>query len=440
MLRGVTDVVVIKQKDGSFKSTPFYVHFNKKDARRKQDEGKILNIKINNVEINHLKMQLDDRGDAYFANNEYLEKNLKKVIKTDKSLLKKSASLNIILDESSGFNEKTENFLKQNKSSEALEATETTNTKLDYAKKSKKSIFRKKEGSGKHKKLKIDKSVESVSSLTSLNSSNEPNSPVEFFISTEPIQKSHKSKNYDKNSNLITKAQTLTSEQLEKLNLNPGVNEISYGFDLESKRLVACIYLWNYDDKLVVCDIDGTVTKSDFRGQVLQFLGKNWSHGGVAELFSGLDKNSYKVIYLSARSYVEAKITRSMLANINQNGTVMPRGPVLLNPSGLIESIQSELISKDSYLFKIDTLVNVKSLFDDFYNPFYAGFGNRLTDADAYRKVGISDSLIFITNQLGKINYDPKASSHLTYKVLLENVHGFFPNEMFNLVEEITYC
>ena len=141
MLRGVTDVVVIKQKDGSFKSTPFYAHFNKKDARRKQDEGKILNIKINNVEINHLKMQLDDRGDAYFANNEYLEKNLKKVIKTDKSLLKKSASLNIILDESSGFNEKTENFLKQNKSSEALEATETTNTKLDYAKKSKKSIF-----------------------------------------------------------------------------------------------------------------------------------------------------------------------------------------------------------------------------------------------------------------------------------------------------------
>ena len=69
----------------------------------------------------------------------------------------------------------------------------------------------------------------------------------------------------------------------------------------------------------------------------------------------------------------------------------------------------------------------------------YAGFGNRLTDADAYRKVGISDSLIFITNQLGKINYDDKTGKQLSYKLLFLSLNEYFPIQNYYREEEITY-
>ena len=40
-------------------------------------------------------------------------------------------------------------------------------------------------------------------------------------------------------------------------------------------------------------------------------------------------------------------------------------------------------------MFKIAALKNIRNLFPDEWNPFYAGFGNRDTDAISYRAVGI---------------------------------------------------
>ena len=48
----------------------------------------------------------------------------------------------------------------------------------------------------------------------------------------------------------------------------PGRNVVRY--QLSGNRALfdihACIYLWEHTDKVVVCDIDGTVTRSDFLG------------------------------------------------------------------------------------------------------------------------------------------------------------------------------
>ena len=42
--------------------------------------------------------------------------------------------------------------------------------------------------------------------------------------------------------------------------------------------------------------------RSDVAGQVLPLLGKDWTHYGVIELFSAIERNGYKFLYLSARA------------------------------------------------------------------------------------------------------------------------------------------
>jgi len=42
------------------------------------------------------------------------------------------------------------------------------------------------------------------------------------------------------------------------------------------------IFLWDYREKLIVSDIDGTITRSDIAGQLLT----NYIHTGVTKLFA----------------------------------------------------------------------------------------------------------------------------------------------------------
>ena len=75
------------------------------------------------------------------------------------------------------------------------------------------------------------------------------------------------------------------------------------------------VFLFNSTDKLIISDVDGTITKSDikvkmesqnptifFQGHVLPKLGMSAHHTGVVELFHKLDQRGYKIIYLTARS------------------------------------------------------------------------------------------------------------------------------------------
>jgi len=68
------------------------------------------------------------------------------------------------------------------------------------------------------------------------------------------------------------------------------VNSIKYEVTTKSGSTVttsASIHLINSTARLVVSDIDGTVTKSNVRGIVLPALGiSDWKHEGVVELYS----------------------------------------------------------------------------------------------------------------------------------------------------------
>jgi phosphatidate phosphatase LPIN len=42
------------------------------------------------------------------------------------------------------------------------------------------------------------------------------------------------------------------------------------------------VFLWDYTEKIVISDIDGTITRSDIAGQLLT----NYIHVGVVKLFT----------------------------------------------------------------------------------------------------------------------------------------------------------
>lgn len=104
-----------------------------------------------------------------------------------------------------------------------------------------------------------------------------------------------------------------TSRELNLMNLRNGINEITFSIDCEGESdLNATIYLWPRNSKIVVSDIDGTITKSDAMGQILPLAGRDWTHDGVVALFTKIHQHGYKIVYLSSRPIGQAKQTKKI--------------------------------------------------------------------------------------------------------------------------------
>ena len=222
----------------------------------------------------------------------------------------------------------------------------------------------------------------------------------------------------------------LSSDFIKKLNLNPGSNVISYSVTTAiqgTTRVQSFIFLWNYDDKIVVSDIDGTITRSDVMGQILPMFGRDWSQQGIADLFSAIERNSYKFIYLSARAIGQSKQTRELLRSVNQDGLTLPNGPLFVTPASLFTAFQKEVIEKNPQEFKIRCLEDLKSLFPRDRNPFYAGYGNRVNDVISYKTIGIPLSRIFTINPRGELKHEVSQTFQTSYTKLCAYVDQIFP-------------
>lgn len=137
------------------------------------------------------------------------------------------------------------------------------------------------------------------------------------------------------------KALRLSSDQIASLNLIEGANEATFSVTTAYQGTSRCqcqIYYWRFDDKIVISDIDGTITKSDVLGQVLPYLGRDWAQSGVANLYTKIYENGYRFVYLSARAIGQAGATRSYLQNVRQGDLCLPDGPLLLSPTSLISA------------------------------------------------------------------------------------------------------
>lgn len=230
-----------------------------------------------------------------------------------------------------------------------------------------------------------------------------------------------------------------TSEQIASLNLKDGQNMITFSFStrvLGTQQVEAHLYLWKWNAKIVISDVDGTITKSDVLGQFMPLVGKDWTQSGVAKLFSAIKENGYQLLFLSARAIVQAYLTRSFLLNLKQDGNALPNGPVVISPDGLFPSLFREVIRRAPHEFKIACLEDIKKLFPSDYNPFYAGFGNRDTDELSYRKIGIPKGKIFIINPKGEVAISHRIDVK-SYTSLHTLVNDMFPPT--SLVEQEDY-
>ena len=166
----------------------------------------------------------------------------------------------------------------------------------------------------------------------------------------------------------------LTSEQLKVLKLKPGPNSMSFSVNEGKATCTAIMYFWNYQTPIVISDIDGTITKSDALGHVLTMIGRDWTHAGVAKLYTDIANNGYHILYLTSRSVGQADTTRTYLRGIEQLSYKLPQGPVIMSPDRTMAALRREIYLRKPEIFKMACLRDIQHLFGESCNPFYAGF------------------------------------------------------------------
>ncbi|KAJ1915943.1 lipin Ned1 [Mycoemilia scoparia] len=218
----------------------------------------------------------------------------------------------------------------------------------------------------------------------------------------------------------------LTPDQLASLDLKMGMNKVVFRVKSNNAYSEARIFLYDTTAQIVISDIDGTITKSDVMGHLFNMVGKDWTHTGVAKLFTDIMNNGYEILYLTARAIGQSDSTREFLRNVNQDGYTLPDGPLLLSPDRLFTSFHREVILKRPQEFKMTCLRQIRNLFEN-QSPFYAGFGNRITDAMSYRSVNIPVSRICTIDSTGKIKLELLHGYNSSYVEMNDLVDFMFP-------------
>ncbi|KAK1757378.1 nuclear elongation and deformation protein 1 [Echria macrotheca] len=229
----------------------------------------------------------------------------------------------------------------------------------------------------------------------------------------------------DPNRN-YAKTLRLTSDQLKALDLKPGENSMS--FTVNRATCTAYMFLWKQETPVVISDIDGTITKSDALGHVLNMIGRDWTHEGVAKLYSDIAANGYNIMYLTSRSVGQADTTRAYLRGIVQGEHRVPHGPTILSPDRTMAALRREIYLRKPHVFKMATLRDIRSLYGPDQTPFYAGFGNRFTDQISYRTVDVPRARIFTINSNAEVSLDLLSlNKKLNYVHMNEIVDHYFP-------------
>jgi phosphatidate phosphatase PAH1 len=195
---------------------------------------------------------------------------------------------------------------------------------------------------------------------------------------------------------------TPNSNALAMLNLHPGENDII--FHIGKQKITGKIFKWHVTDRLVLCDIDGTVTRSDKRGILTSYFGiYSYVHTGIAKFLSSITQEyGYQMLYLTARPIEYTKPTRKFLQSVQQTEQhTIPPGPILTSFNSTFYAVLREYVLQKSDTFKIDALTRIEELFSE--NPFAMGLGNRPNDLKSYVAVGIPIDKIFIIDKKSQV-------------------------------------
>jgi len=365
-LSGCVDIIVVQQEDGSLKSTPFHARFGKLKILKSKD--KIVKIHINNCEAN-MVMKLGSAGEAYFEEDSYKSAGM-------------AQELIVLPENESSAMEIEQEGVKRASLKEKLTMMHTQST----------SAISKTAG---------------------------------YHIYDDPIMASSQ-----RSRKLKVKTLRPHSDTLKALNLRFGANTITYTVSSSlqgSQTVTGFIYFWPQNANIIVSDVDGTITKTDFLGHVLPYFGKDWSQPGIAPLFTNLRKNGYYILYLTSRPIGQSQQTKNFLQSVYQDGKMLPQGPLVMSPDRMLPSVKREIIYKRPELFKMAALKDIRSLFPAHHNPFHAGFGNRETDAVSYKSVGIPLEKVFIVDPRGDIQHH-NCDSTKSYALINHMIKDIFPH------------
>lgn len=220
-------------------------------------------------------------------------------------------------------------------------------------------------------------------------------------------------------------------EELKPL-LSEGANPVAFFclFQNTIQFARANIWLWKACDRVVISDIDGTLTKSNARGVLGTILTQNYdrvAHEGVCDLLSRLANTqtsettpeaqipTTRILYLTSRPIHLANKTRAFLSGLTQptasESATLPQGPILGFGGNLAKVLSMEVLSKSSQAFKYEELERhvagpfqrATELKVDCETLFLAAFGNNLNDVQAYHKSGLELDKIFLIDKNSKI-------------------------------------
>ena len=130
-------------------------------------------------------------------------------------------------------------------------------------------------------------------------------------------------------------------------------NDSMNGNDVATCYAESQLFLWNVHDRIVISDIDGTVTRSDASSVMDAILTKNYSnhsekddaigatksvaHRGICRFFSHIaDQNNdidegycVRFVYLTSRPISLMNSTRDLINSLRQEGIGLPQGPII---------------------------------------------------------------------------------------------------------------
>jgi phosphatidate phosphatase PAH1 len=217
----------------------------------------------------------------------------------------------------------------------------------------------------------------------------------------------------------VLTCKTPTPEQLAHMKLKEGANDIKFITSITKQVATAKIYLWPRNVKIIVSDIDGTITKTDKRGLFYYKFGYDWTHENVVELYKALAESGYYFVYLTARSVKVQGATRSYLDKIG-----VPKSPIFSAPHDLFGCVTTELwqTTAQGKMLHLDAL---RGLFSGDDNPLVAGFGNKVHDHYCYQKIGIEANRIYIINKSSEISVNGCKTS---YEIIKKTAEKVFPN------------
>ncbi|KAJ2843321.1 lipin Ned1, partial [Coemansia brasiliensis] len=133
------------------------------------------------------------------------------------------------------------------------------------------------------------------------------------------------------------------------------------------------------------------------------------------------------ILYLTSRAIGQADGTRYFINSVKQGSYTLPLGPLLLSPDRLFTSFHREVIMRRPHEFKMACLRDIKNLFGSSCSPFYAGFGNRISDAMSYRSVNVPVSRICTIDSSGEIKLDLLPGYKSSYVGMNDLVDMMFP-------------